>query len=456
MKKRKIFVLGAGISGLSCAYFIRKRFSSSICLKVLEKSQRSGGTIRSERIEGHLFEYGARGLRPNSSALESLELMEHLGLEDQLIGASKKMKRRFLYLQGSLQEISLNPWRLFSSSLFKGTKRAILAEIFKSKKLFDCDESIDAFARRRFNAAVAEKFFDPMARGIYGASSCQLSLRACFPKLATWEKEYGSCWKGFFLSRNEKTMQSSFVSACRSFPLVSLKEGMERLPRSLEKALKEDLFFGDSVLSIEPKEGKLQIHTKRKSFLADLVISTLAAKDLAPVLSQSLPEISRQMHLWESQSLVLVHLLYPRDVLKKEGFGYLVPSSEKDPAMGGVFNSCVFPQQLEKKGQSFTLMLHYKEGLEEKHYRQMALKSMKKHLACACLPKFMKVSILKDAISRYCPGHLDRVKKIEGELTRHLKGFFLAGSSFYGVAVNDCIAHAKKLAYSLSFSDLNG
>lgn len=49
---RNVIILGAGLSGLSCAYHCKDNY------KIYEKSDRVGGLCKSERIEGYTFDYG--------------------------------------------------------------------------------------------------------------------------------------------------------------------------------------------------------------------------------------------------------------------------------------------------------------------------------------------------------------------------------------------------------------
>jgi oxygen-dependent protoporphyrinogen oxidase len=71
-----IVILGGGITGLASAYFARQRFPTSL-ISVIEKSNRLGGWIRSEKVKSTLvsepssfqdsnfvIESGPRTLRP--------------------------------------------------------------------------------------------------------------------------------------------------------------------------------------------------------------------------------------------------------------------------------------------------------------------------------------------------------------------------------------------------------
>ena len=78
-----ITVLGGGISGLSAAFYLARRFPthSGVRITLVEKYKGLGGWIRAERVQvgdvkGHkaeiLLESGPRTLRPTSKAILEL------------------------------------------------------------------------------------------------------------------------------------------------------------------------------------------------------------------------------------------------------------------------------------------------------------------------------------------------------------------------------------------------
>ncbi|RMG30779.1 MAG: FAD-dependent oxidoreductase, partial [Methanobacteriota archaeon] len=86
-----VVIIGAGISGLAAAHFLKSKGHSVF---LLEKKQRVGGVIRSERHNGFLVEYG-----PNSS-LDTHpvvhQLFEELGIHEALIYANDKANNRYI------------------------------------------------------------------------------------------------------------------------------------------------------------------------------------------------------------------------------------------------------------------------------------------------------------------------------------------------------------------------
>ena len=80
MPPSNIAILGGGLSGLSAAFHLARRYPT-VPITLLEKSQRLGGWVRSERVRvqdanGHeasvLLEAGPRTLRPNGKSVLEL------------------------------------------------------------------------------------------------------------------------------------------------------------------------------------------------------------------------------------------------------------------------------------------------------------------------------------------------------------------------------------------------
>src|SRR5208282_1602901 len=103
-------IIGAGISGLTCAYALRK---AGIDAQILEASPSPGGIIRSERREGFLLELGPQSF---SATVSIRELCRELAIEDQLVQAPPAAPR-FVLVNGALREVPLSPPAFLTSSL---------------------------------------------------------------------------------------------------------------------------------------------------------------------------------------------------------------------------------------------------------------------------------------------------------------------------------------------------
>lgn len=199
---RQVIILGAGVSGLSCAWSLKKKYGSSIQITILEKSSRVGGWIQTIRSNGFLFEQGPHSYRSKGTGYHTLQLIEELGLQDKVIEADSSARFRYLYLNQKLEKLPHNLMSFLTSPLTKGVIPALLSDFLRPKRAHS-DESIYDYFARHLTPSLAETFVDPMISGIYAGDMRKLSLQACFPKLHNKEQEYGSLLRGLLFSSKD-------------------------------------------------------------------------------------------------------------------------------------------------------------------------------------------------------------------------------------------------------------
>ena len=80
-----IAIIGAGLSGLAAAHFIKKN-RPDYNIQIFEKSNRIGGAIQTHIEEGFIAEAGPHGYLDNVD--ESIELIKDLNIEQHIRKAS--------------------------------------------------------------------------------------------------------------------------------------------------------------------------------------------------------------------------------------------------------------------------------------------------------------------------------------------------------------------------------
>jgi oxygen-dependent protoporphyrinogen oxidase len=152
-----------------------------------------------------------------------------------------------------------------------------------------------------------------------------------------------------------------------------------------------------------------------------------------------------------STSVAVVNLGYRKSVLDRSGYGYLVPSCEKEPVLGMVWDSSVFPQQSNHAEETrLTVMigtarLHNFAACREEDFVDIALGAIHRHLGIRTPPCAIVVKIARQAIPQYTIGHAARVKEIEQRLAALSPRIRLLGNGLHGVSVNECIAQISPL-----------
>lgn len=158
---------------------------------------------------------------------------------------------------------------------------------------------------------------------------------------------------------------------------------------------------------------------------------------------------------------MVVNLFYSDpSVLPVRGFGYLLPRSiplDQNPerALGVVFDSDASVGQDNVLGTKVTVMLggHWWDDFEtypdEDEAASMARTVLNRHLGISKEPDVIRVSLQRDCIPQYGVGHEGRM----ADASRALEGWHgklrIAGNSYTGVGLNDCIRAAKDVVKGL-------
>ena len=65
-RKLKVAILGGGISGCACSFFLKDIFGDDVELTMLEKSDHIGGRIKTVNFNGRNYEVGAQSLHSSN------------------------------------------------------------------------------------------------------------------------------------------------------------------------------------------------------------------------------------------------------------------------------------------------------------------------------------------------------------------------------------------------------
>ena len=80
-------------------------------------------------------------------------------------------------------------------------------------------------------------------------------------------------------------------------------------------------------------------------------------------------------------------------------------------------------------------------------------KELKEILGLSGAPRFVRVFRWACALPQYETGHLERVAEME-KLLGELPGVHIAGNSFYGIGIPDCIRSARRAVAAITSSVL--
>lgn len=452
-RPKRIVILGGGVSGLTLGWSLLRRFGDAAEVTILEKAPRPGGWIRTVEHNGFLFEQGPRSCRSHGNGRATLELAESLGLQDDVISADPDSKRRFLYLSSQLTPLPNSIISLLTSPLLMPLCLALLKD-WRTPGGQVADESIYSFVERRLGKQVAEQLADPMVAGIYAGDVRQLSVQSCFPALAKLEREKVSLLRGWLMGKRSKRLSSSaFVDSFSKQPIFTFKRGMQTLTDTLAERLKGSIHYNQTVSSLSPRADGIDVTTQDGGiFRGEAVFSTLSAPAIGSLIASLNEPLSTSLKAMTSASVGVVNVGYRQNVLDRKGFGYLIPSGERQLILGVVWDSCVFPQQNRHCQETrLTVMIggtHRPDLLMkgENHCIAIALQALRDHLGIVATPDTVAFHLADQAIPQYTIGYAAKLTAIETLRSACLPRLRFLGSAFHGVSVNDCIASASAMA----------
>jgi len=146
-------------------------------------------------------------------------------------------------------------------------------------------------------------------------------------------------------------------------------------------------------------------------------------------------------------NVALVNIQYRGKVLDHQGFGFLVPSSQPDPILGCIYDSCTFPQgdrtllTVMMGGAWYNQVVGDKS---EQEVERMAVENVSRILNISSDPVRTSTSLLPQCIAQYTVGHLSRLARARSLIKSHGLNLDLVGSSYDGPGINDTIMSAKR------------
>ena len=442
----QIVVVGAGISGLACAYRLHQLGHS---VTVLERSQRAGGVIDTLHQSGFQLEMGPQSFL---SSDRLLAVVRELGLEGELQQADRRAAR-YILLKGKLVRAPMAPPALLGTPLVSlGTKLRLLIEPFRRTIPPEDDESIAAFVRRKFGGDLLDNMVGPLVSGIYAGDPERLSLRAAFPFVYQWEKDYGSVLKG--------AMKSAPPKGKPRPTLCSFTGGVVELIEALRSRLGDHLRTGVQVEAIQKRvtngNAAFELHLsegeRRSAVRADAVVLAAPTQAAAQIVGGVSPQAGDILRGIEYAAVGVVNTGYAREQVTHplDGFGFLVPRHEGLNVLGTVWTSSLFPGRAPSGMVSLASFVGGATNPEivteaEDKLVEIVHAENARVLGIQGTPAMHAVRTYQRALPQYNLGHAARIARLRDEL-KNIPGLFVTGNYLEGPSIAACVDQAWKTA----------
>ena len=282
-KPVRIGILGAGVSGLSAAYFLRSHLSElktkgvKIEVEIYEATNKTGGLARSFRWHGVWCD-----IAPHRLHTQDKETLQELM---QLVPMHQQKRKSKIYIQNKWITDPVNPVEILLK-FFPGKSLGILFTYLKARFTRQGNQdSFEGLVLRRFGSGLNEFFFKPYSEKLFGIPASTIA--------AEWgRRKIRVSGVKDMLKRDSKLYFASFYYPKRG--------GYGAISQRLYQSVAESVQLGVKVTAVEhhkaSENGKAGSYTcsfesaDGKSFTRefDILISTLPLKSFAALFGINL------------------------------------------------------------------------------------------------------------------------------------------------------------------------
>ena len=457
-QKKRVVIVGGGITGLSAAFYMQKAAREQnlpIEVTLIEATNRLGGKIQTVRRDGFVIERGPDSFLIRKKSMDTFA--NDLGIGSDLV--RNATGQAYILMNGRLQPIpggsvmgiptKVGPF--LKSDLFSlaGKLRAA-GDFVLPRSGIEGDQSLGHFFRRRFGSEIVENLIEPLLSGVYAGDIDHMSLQSTYPQFYEVEKKHRSLILGMKKTTPKQVPQKDGHGASKKGAFHSLRNGLESIVEAAEQQLEPGTVRKGIRIESISKQGNqtvLKLNTG-ETVVADSVIVTtghMAASQLfAPHgLLQGLKEI-------QTTSVATVALAFPEEAVIQdtEGTGFLVSRSNDYSITACTWVHRKWPTTTPQ-GKILLRAFVGRVGedaivdLPDDEIERIVLEDLGKIITIKGKPDFTVITRFKEDRPQYRVGHRQRVDAARAELKREFPNVKLAGASYDGVGLPDCINQGK-------------
>lgn len=446
---KTVLVIGGGVTGLSAMYELhkwKKNHPSDVRLILTEASSELGGKICTLKNSGFIMESGADSIVARK--MNIMPLIEELGLAEKIV--YNATGKSFIYTDGELKPIpedSVFGIPATIESLAKSTlvsaegKVEALKDFYTKNESFSKDDSIGSFLEYFLGKELVEKQIAPVLSGVYSGKLNELTISSTLPYVLDYKEQYGSIIKGFEVNK-EKYLSGGE----RKF--FSFNSGLSSLIDAFEERLDHvEILKNTKVEKIVKENNLYRVSLNNGEWIeADYVI--LSIPQSAAELLFPKGDFDQEFAPFKNSSLISIYLGFevPDDALPTVGTGFITASSGELVCDACTWTSRKWAHTSEKG--NLLVRLFYKSSnpayselikMSEEELSQLAISDLKKSLNLELTPIVSQVTKWSESMPNYLITHPKSVEDLERKLSEIYPGIYLAGCSYYGVGIPDCI-----------------
>ncbi|MBO0588853.1 protoporphyrinogen oxidase [Sporosarcina sp. E16_8] len=460
-QNKKVVIVGGGITGLSAAFYMQKEAREKglpLDVILVEASNRLGGKIQTVRRNGFIIERGPDSflIRKKSMGI----LAEDLGIEGELV--KNATGQAYVLVGGELHPIpggsvmgiptEIGPFLKTGLFSLAGKLRAA-GDFVLPRSNIKGDQSLGGFFRRRFGGEIVENLIEPLLSGVYAGDIDHMSLESTFPQFYAVEKKHRSLILGMKKTTPKQVPQKDGHGAKKEGVFHTFRNGLETVVEAIEQQLEPgSVMKGVRIDAIEApgmagEKTILEMNDGRKIEADAIILTTgheMAGRLFAPHgLLQDLREIP-------TTSVATVALAFSEEhvVQDKEGTGFLVSRSSDYSITACTWTHRKWPTTTPA-GKVLIRAFVGRVGdeaivdLPDAEIEKIVLADLGEVMNITGKPDFTVITRFKKDRPQYRVGHKQRIVTARAELESKFPQVKLAGASYNGVGLPDCIDQGR-------------
>jgi oxygen-dependent protoporphyrinogen oxidase len=468
-------VVGGGITGLCAAHRLVElgtERGDPFTVRLLERSDRLGGQVRTERVGEYLIEGGPDSLVAHKPA--AARLAERIGLAPDLIPIGGRYAGREIVRKGRpirvpdgfLMMAPTRLWPALRSPLFsmRGKLRMACEPWVAAREAEVDDESLASFVTRRFGREVLERVAEPIVAGLYTARAENLSLRLTLPRFLDMERHEGSVIRALRKAARDRSRRAGPEGRGGQGSVLALRGGLGRFVDELASRLPDGTVATRTLVDAIAYDDAAGVWRVRcgegRELRAEALVLACSATVSAAIVRALDAELSSTLTELEYASCGTVTLAYPLGSIDApmRSNGFFVPRAEKLPILACSYVSRKFAD----RGPADTVVLRAFLGgatnpavleHDDDHLVALTHATLARLLGIRHEPVLSRVHRFPGSMPQYRPGHATWIAGIRSRSQRH-PGLFFAGSTLGAFGLADCTQSGEDAA-SAAFAFLS-
>ena len=451
--KKRIAIVGGGITGLTAAYEIKKFIEKEQLpfeLILLEGSTRVGGKIHTLQIGTRFFDTGAESIDVRYSG--AMTLIKELGLDEQLVYSSGDKPDVYFYNQlhqltyPTYKGIPIQRTDIWKNKLltFHG-KLASYKDLVVPKTKLEEDLTVSSFLKRRLGEEQVEHVVEPFFSKIYAGDLDEMGVKSSNEFIYDVEQNHRRLSKGL-------SHYPEFFDGDGNY--VTFEKGLEVLPKKLAETIEPHIQYGKKVFEISKgQEGTYVIDINRKEQMrVGAVIVATPATEYSRLFKDE--KLTSFFNKTVTASIGFILLSFPKGAIKNEpkGFGFVTPRRNDSHVTSVILLDKKWPT-LKQNDEEILIGANFGRRGEESlvslsnlEIEEYILKDLNQILGIEVPPNYSKIARWPNAIPQYTIHHEERKQRLVAILRADFPGIYIGGNGFGGFGINQCVTQANRIS----------